>query len=287
MAFPLWVRASAVLYDGRPTPESTFEVIERFRPTLYFGVPTLYAVQLQELSSLRPDLSSVRYCVSAGEALPADIFHRWKRETRLTIVEGIGSTETLHMFICNRMGDARANSSGTLVPGYEAKIVDETGAEVPVNDTGHLLIRGGSTARCYWNRPEKTAEAMVRGWLKTGDTYFRDAEGFYFYRGRDDDMLKVSGMWCSPIEIEGKLNEHSAVLEVAVVAQRDDANLVKPAAYIVLADGQGGGSDIEATLRAHCKQGLAPYKYPRWFHFVNELPKTATGKIQRFKLRQQ
>lgn len=285
MAFPLWVGASSVLYDGRPTPESTFGVIERFRPTLYFGVPSLYAVQLQELSSLRPDLSSVRYCVSAGEALPPDIYHRWQQETKLTIVEGIGSTETLHMFICNRLGDVQANSSGKPIPGYEARIVDEAGAEVPVNGVGHLLIRGDSIARCYWNRPEKTAEAMVRGWLKTGDTYCEDAEGYYYYQGRDDDMLKVGGLWCSPIEIEGRLIEHPDVLEVAVVAQRDEASLVKPAAYVVLADGQGGSSVLEKRLRDHCKQGLAPYKYPRWFYFVDELPKTATGKIQRFKLR--
>jgi benzoate-CoA ligase family protein len=286
LAFPLWVGASAVLYDGHPTPESTFGMIERFRPTLYFGVPTLYAVQLQALDSQRPDLSSVRYCVSAGEALPADIFHRWRQQTDLTIVEGIGSTETLHMFISNRLDDVRAGSSGRPIAGYEARIVDETGAEVSPNVSGQLLIRGDSTARCYWNRPQKTAETMVRGWLKTGDTYIKDEEGYYHYCGRDDDMLKVGGIWCSPIEIEGRLIEHPAVLEVAVVAQRDEANLVKPAAYIVLTDGQRGAAELEEKLREHCKHGLAHYMYPRWFHFVDELPKTATGKIQRFKLRE-
>jgi acyl-coenzyme A synthetase/AMP-(fatty) acid ligase len=189
------------------------------------------------------------------------------------------------MFICNRLDDVRAGSSGRPVPGCEAKIVDETGAEVATNEIGQLLIRGDSTARCYWNRPEKTAETMVRGWLKTGDTYIKDDEGYYHYCGRDDDMLKVGGIWCSPFEIEGRLIEHPAVLEVAVVAQRDEANLVKPAAHIVLTDGARGGVDFEQELREHCKQGLAPYKYPRWFYFVDDLPKTATGKIQRFKLR--
>ncbi|MBQ73516.1 MAG: hypothetical protein CMQ20_00670 [Gammaproteobacteria bacterium] len=164
-------------------------------------------------------------------------------------------------------------------------MVGETGAEVAPNETGQLLIRGDSTARCYWNRPEKTAETMVRGWLKTGDTYFEDDEGYYHYCGRDDDMLKVGGIWCSPFEIEERLIEHPDVLEAAVVAQRDEADLVKPAAYIVLADGAAAGVEFEQELRGHCKQGLAHYKYPRWFYFVDELPKTATGKIQRFKLR--
>jgi benzoate-CoA ligase family protein len=285
MSFPLWVGGSTVLYDGPPTPDSTFEMIERCKPTVYFGVPTLYAAQLQALISQFPDLSSVRFCVSAGEALPPDIFQRWRQQTDLTILDGIGSTETLHMFICNRLDDVRAGSSGRPVPGCEAKIVDETGAEVATNEVGQLLIRGDSTARCYWNRPEKTAETMVRGWLKTGDTYIKDDEGYYHYCGRDDDMLKVGGIWCSPFEIEGRLIEHPAVLEVAVVAQRDEANLVKPAAHIVLTDGARGGVDFEQELREHCKQGLAPYKYPRWFYFVDDLPKTATGKIQRFKLR--
>ena len=286
MSFPLWVGGSAVLYDGYPTPESTFEMIERFKPSVYFGVPTLYAAQLQALESRCPDLSSLRYCVSAGEALPADIFQRWLQQTDLTILDGIGSTETLHLFISNRLDDVKAGSSGRLVPGYEAKIIDETGAEVAPNESGQLLICSDSAARCYWNRPEKTAEAMVRGWLKTGDTYFQDDEGYYHYCGRDDDMLKVGGIWCSPFEIEGKLIEHPAVLEAAVVAQRDEADLIKPAAHIVLTDAACAGADLEQELREHCKQGLAHYKYPRWFHFVDELPRTATGKIQRFRLRE-
>ena len=285
MTFPLWVGGSSVLYDGPLTPESTIEMIARYQPTVYFGVPTLYAAQLQALISQRPDLSSVRFCVSAGEALPPDILHRWRQQTGLTILDGIGSTEALHMFITNRLDDVKVGSSGKPVPGCEAKIVDETGAEVATNEIGQLLIRCDSTARCYWNRPEKTAETMVRGWLKTGDTYFEDDEGYYHYCGRDDDMLKVGGIWCSPFEIEGRLIEHPAVLEVAIVAQMDEADLVKPAAYIVLTAAARRGVDFEQELREHCKRGLAPYKYPRWFYFVDELPRTATGKIQRFKLR--
>jgi len=285
MSFPLWTGGSAVLFDGFPTPESTFDIIGRFNPSIFFGVPTLYAAQLQALTSQPSDLSSLRFCVSAGEALPADIFQRWRQQTDLTILDGIGSTEALHIFISNRLDDFKIGSSGRPVPGYEAKIVDEKGARVAPNESGQLLIRGGSTARCYWNRPEKTAETMVGGWLKTGDTYFEDDEGYYHYCGRDDDMLKVGGIWCSPFEIEGRLIEHPAVLEVAVVAQKDEADLVKPAAYIVLAEGATVGGEFEMELREHCKLGLAHYKYPRWFYFVDELPKTATGKIQRFKLR--
>lgn len=286
MTFPLWVGASVVLYGGRPTPDSTFAVIERFKPTIYFGVPTLYAMQLQALSLQSQNLSSLRVCISAGEALPAELFHRWQEQTGLTILDGIGSTEALHIFISNRMGDIKPGSSGRLVPGYQAKIVDEKGSEVPANTSGQLLIKGDSTARCYWNRPEKTAEVMVDGWLNTGDTYFQDSDGYYHYCGRNDDMLKVGGIWCSPFEIEARLIEHPDVLEAAVVAHADSAGLIKPAAHIVLKNPKLASESLEEELRNHCKKGLAHYKYPRWFHFVEELPKTATGKIQRFKLRE-
>ncbi|ROR32463.1 benzoate-CoA ligase family protein [Inmirania thermothiophila] len=286
MTFPLWVGATAVLYDGRPTPQSTFEMIQRFRPTIYYGVPTLYAAQLAALDELAPDLSSVRVCVSAGEALPPEIFQRWKERTGLTILDGIGSTEALHIFISNRIDDVRLGTSGRLVPGYEARIVDEAGNEVPPGESGRLLIRGDSTARAYWNNPEKTAQTMLEGgWLNTGDTYVRDEEGYFHYCGRSDDMMKVGGIWCSPFEIEARLIEHPAVLEAAVVGRPDEQNLVKPEAWIVLKDPAQAGDALRAELLEHCKKGLAPYKYPRWIHFVDELPKTATGKIQRFKLR--
>ncbi len=285
MTFPLWVGACAILYDARPTPQSTFEMIERYKPTLYFGVPTLYAAQLQALATEKPDLSSVRLCVSAGEALPADIFKRWREQTGLTILDGIGSTEVLHIFISNRVDDLRPGSSGRMVPGYQSRILDDAGQEVSCGESGRLWIKGDSTARCYWNNAEKTAQTMVNGWLNTGDTYVQDQAGYFHYCGRNDDMLKVGGIWCSPFEIEAKLIEHPKVLEAAVIGRADEAGLIKPEAYIVL-NGTGDSDEVlAAELLNHCKTELAPYKYPRWFHFVAELPETATGKIQRYKLR--
>jgi len=286
MTFPLWVGGTTVLLDVRPTPESTFATIERYRPSLYFGVPTLYAAQLQALDRISPDLSSIRLCVSAGEALPAEIYRRWKSRTGLTILDGIGSTEALHIFISNRENDIRPGSSGRIVPGYETRIVDEQDREVAVGEAGRLFIKGPSTARCYWRNPEKTASTMVGDWLNTGDTYYQDQDGYLFYSGRSDDMLKVGGIWCSPFEIEGALIEHPAVLEAAVVGRADDAGLVKPEAWIVLGDGARPTEALREALQQHCKASLAPYKFPRELHFIDELPKTATGKIQRFRLRQ-
>jgi benzoate-CoA ligase family protein len=287
MTFPLWVGGSAVLAAGRPTPELTFEVIERFKPTLYFGVPTLYAAQLAALKHASPDFRSIRYCVSAGEALPPDILRRWKDKTGLTILDGIGSTEALHIFISNRPNDVRPGTSGKVVPGYEAKILGEDGKEVDEGEPGTLLIRGASTARLYWNKPEKTTETMLEdGWLSTGDTYRQDEQGYYVYEGRADDMLKVGGIWCSPVEIEQRLIEHPKVLEAAVVGRADDDKLIKPEAWVVLHDPSDAHDGLGPELTEFIKEALAPYKYPRWYHFVDELPKTATGKIQRFKLRQ-
>lgn len=285
MTFPLWAGATAVLLEGRPTPESTFETIERFRPTLYFGVPTLYAAQLQALETEKPDLSSIRYCVSAGEALPADVFRRWKEVTNLVILDGIGSTEALHIFISNRAEKWKAGSSGTMVAGYEALILDENDKELPVNESGRLIIKGDSTAKYYWRNPEKTASTMMGEWLNTGDTYYKDEDGYYFYCGRSDDMLKVGGIWCSPFEIEATLIEHPNVMEAAVVGLPDAAGLIKPEAWIILRPGVVPNDTLEKDLLAHCKAKMAPYKYPRKFHFVDDLPKTATGKIQRFRLR--
>ena len=286
MTFPLWVGATSVLLEARPTPQSTFETIERFKPTVYYGVPTLYAAQLQALESARPDLSSVRVCVSAGEALPSDIFRRWKERTGLVILDGIGSTEALHIFISNRMDDVCPGASGRVVPGYEARIVTEAGA-APVNEPGRLHVKGPSTAAFYWNNPQKTAATMLADdWLDTGDTYLRDEKGYYHYHGRSDDMLKVGGIWCSPIEIESRLVSHPKVLEVAVIGAPDGSGLVKPEAYVVLREGATGSEALASELMLHCKAALASYKFPRRIHFVQELPKTATGKIQRFRLRQ-
>jgi benzoate-CoA ligase family protein len=260
-------------------------MVERFRPTLYFGVPTLYAAQIHAMDEARPDFSSVRLCVSAGEALPAETLRRWKERTGLDILDGIGSTELLHIFISNRPGDIRPGTSGRLVEGYEGAVFDEDGTRLPPGEPGKLMIKGLSAARCYWNNPEKTEATMLGEWLNTGDTYTCDEDGYFTYGGRSDDMLKVGGIWCSPFEIEAALIEHPAVLEAAVVGHADEEGLTKPEAYVVLAEGVRGTSSLQAELAQHCKVKLAPYKYPRWFHFVDDLPKTATGKIQRYKLR--
>ncbi len=285
MTFPLWVGATAVLSALPPSPAMTFEVIEKNQATLYFGVPTLYAAQLQAMESNMPDLSSVRACVSAGEALPGDILRRWKEKTGGAILDGIGSTEILHIFISNAADDVKPGASGRLVPGYEAKIIGEDDAVLPQGESGALWIKGGSIAKYYWNNPEKTAATMQGDWINTGDTYYQDEDGYFVYCGRNDDMMKVGGIWCSPFEIEAKLIEHPSVLEAAVVARADDDELIKPEAFIIVADGASGGDELAAELLEHCKDGLARYKYPRWFNFVEELPKTATGKIQRFRLR--
>ena len=228
----------------------------------------------------------MRWCVSAGEALPAEIFRRWKERTGLTILDGIGSTEATHIFISNRPDDVKPGTSGRVVPGYEIKLLGEDGKPVGKGHSGRLMIKGDSTAKYYWNNPERTAQTMVGGWLDTGDTYRQDEDGYYVYEGRNDDMMKVGGIWCSPFEIEAKLIEHPMVLEAAVVGRQDKDELVKPEAWIVLREPKDAGAELEKALLEHCKGGLAPYKYPRWFNFVAELPKTATGKIQRFKLRQ-
>ncbi|MCX7364659.1 MAG: benzoate-CoA ligase family protein [Alphaproteobacteria bacterium] len=285
MTFPLWTGSTAVLDDRRPTPDTTFGNIETFKPTLYYGVPTLYAAQLAALETGPRDLSSLRACVSAGEALPADMFRRWQEKTGTVVLDGIGSTEALHIFIGNSLADHRPGTSGKPVPGYQVRILDEKGDPVPAGESGGLWIKAESAAKYYWNKPEKTAETMVNGWLNTGDTYREDPDGYLIYEGRSDDMLKVGGIWCSPVEIESCLIGHPAVLEAAVVGQADDETLIKPKAIVVLKQPGGGGAALTEELMALCKTTLAPYKYPRWVEYVTELPKTATGKIQRFKLR--
>jgi benzoate-CoA ligase family protein len=285
MTFPLWVGATTVLLSDRPTPQSTFAIIERFRPTLYFGGPTLYAAQVQALSTSKPDLSSIRLCVSAGEALPAHILKKWKDLTGTLILDGIGSTEALHIFISNRLNDLKFGTSGRLVPGYDAKIVDDKGQPVSQGKDGQLHIRGDSIAKHYWNNSKRIRSTVSHGWINTGDTFVQDSDGYYVYRGRNDDMLKVGGTWCSPFEIEAVLTEHPGVREAAVVGRADADGLIKPEAWIVMNEQRADPAKIEPELVQYCKAKLAPYQYPRWFHFIPELPKTATGKIQRFKLR--
>ena len=284
--FPAYVGASTVLFPGRPTPEGMFEAISTHRPTLFFGVPTLYAQMLaMEDAARRYDLSSLRLCVSAGEALPADIYRRWQERFGVEILDGIGTTEVLHIFISNRPGAVRPGSSGTLVPGYEARLVDERFQDVAEGELGSLMVSGDSTAAFYWNKHQKTKETMLGPWVLTGDKYTRDAEGYYWYAGRNDDMLKVGGIWVSPAEVEATLVEHPAVLEAAVVGKEDADQLVKPQAFVVLAPGHAPSVALARELQEHVRSRIAPYKYPRWVQFCDVLPKTATGKIQRYKLR--
>ncbi len=286
MNFPFWVGGSAVLSDRVPSPDMTFEVIEAHRPSVYFGVPTLYAAQLRALEAGPRDLSSLRMCISAGEALPADIFRRWQEHTGLPILDGIGSTEATHIFITNTEAAHRPGTSGRIVPGYEARVVDEAGKAVADGEPGKLMVLGESAAAYYWNQPDKTAQTMKDGWLDTGDTYIRGQDGWFTFCGRSDDMIKVGGIWCSPIEIEARLIEHPKVLEAAIVGRSDDDGLIKPEAFVILNDAGNAGDGLADELLEHCKMGLARYKYPRWINFVETLPKTATGKIQRFRLRE-
>lgn len=286
--FPLRVGAQGVLYPYRPTAEAMFEVITRHRPTIFFGVPTLYAGMLAvKEAEARYDLSSLRLCVSAGEALPAELYRRWHERFGLEIIDGIGTTEALHMFISNRPGQVRPGSSGLPVPGYEIMIVDDGGRPVPPGEIGNLRVKGDSTMMGYWNQRAKTRETLFGHWLQTGDKYYQDQDGYFWYCGRADDMLKVGGQWVSPVEVEAALISHPAVLEAAVVGHEDADRLVKPRAFVVLKDPAGASPALGEELKAFVKERLAPFKYPRWIEFVTELPKTATGKIQRFKLRAQ
>jgi len=260
--------------------------VQQTRPTLFFSVPTAYASMLAlPDAEKRFDFSSVRMCVSAGEALPADILRRWQDKFHVDILDGIGSTEILHIFISNRPGDIRPGSTGKLVPGYEARILDEQGDPVPQGEMGTLQISGDSTTACYWNKHDKTKEVIQGRWISTGDTYYQDDDGYYWYAGRADDMLRVGGRWVSPAEVEGALIAHPAVLEVALIGAPDENDLIKPKAYVVLNNGHEPSDTLAEELMAHTRAQVAPYKAPQWIEFTPELPKTATGKIQRFMLR--
>jgi benzoate-CoA ligase family protein len=285
--FPLGVGGQSVLNPHRPTPELMFELIARHRPTLFFGVPTLYASMLAiKEAERRWDLGSLRLCVSAGESLPDEIYHRWRERFGVEILDGIGTTEILHVFISNQPGAARPGASGRPVPGYEATIVDDEGYPVPRGEIGNLRVKGDSIMAYYWNKHDKTKETLFGPWIQTGDKYYEDADGYFWYCGRSDDMLKVGGIWVSPVEVEATLVRHPAVLEAAVVGQEDEARLVKPKAFVVLKEPAQASTALADELKTFVKQSIAPYKYPHWIEFTTELPKTATGKIQRFRLRQ-
>jgi 4-hydroxybenzoate-CoA ligase len=297
MYFPMSVGASAVLSPYRPTPEVIFRYLKQFRPTLFFGIPTLYGQMLEYKArqdrerGIQPDpdtdheLSSVRLCISAGEALPPDIYFRWKQRFGVDILDGIGSTEMLHIFLSNQSGSIRPGSTGKPVPGYELKLMDEDGREVPQGEIGTLMVRGDSAAQFYWRRREKTRKTMQGEWINTGDKYYMDKEGYYWCAGRSDDMLKVGGIWVSPVEVENCLVEHRAVLESAIVGRKDDQGLIKPKAFVVLREGISPSEALAEELKEWVQERLAKYKYPRWIDFIPELPKSATGKIQRFRLR--
>jgi benzoate-CoA ligase family protein len=284
LSFPFWVGATAVHLFGRPAPDRVLAAVERYRPTLFFSVPTLYNAMLATPGAAERDLSSVRLCVSAAEALPADIWRRWKDTYGLTIIDGIGSTELLHIFCSNHPDDPRPGSSGKPVPGYDLKLLDEQLGPTPPGETGNLCVRGDSALALYWRQHEKTKKTLLGEWVWTGDRYRQDADGFWWHQGRVDDMLKVGGNWVSPVEMEQTLGEHPAVHECAVV-QVPVQGLTRIKAVVVPADAQADPERLTAELQEWCKQRLQRYEYPHIVEYATELPKTTTGKVQRYKLR--
>jgi 4-hydroxybenzoate-CoA ligase len=286
MSFPMSVGATAVLLPDRPTPEVVFRTLKHYQPTLFFGVPTLYAGMLAYPQGT-PDNGSqrLRLCVSAGEALPAEVGKAFKARFGVDVLDGVGSTEMLHQYVCNSPSELKYGTSGKPIPGYEVRLVDEQGREVPDGEVGEMLVKGPSAAEGYWNQRDKSRATFEGGWTRSGDKYTRDGEGYYAYQGRTDDMFKVSGIWVSPFEVESALIGHDAVLEAAVVPKEDGDGLLKPKAFIVLKPGKRTANGLEAELKEQVKLKAGAWKYPRWIEFVDTLPKTATGKIQRFKLR--
>jgi len=286
MSFPLSVGATAALWPYRPSPEGVFEMMRRHRPTIFFGVPSLYTALLTHPEICKGAGSDrLRVCVSAGEALPAHIGERWRDVVGTDVLDGIGSTELLQTFLSNRPGDIRYGSTGKPVPGYEARIVNETGHELSDGEIGELIVRGPSAGEGYWNQRAKSRRTFAGEWTYTGDKYRRDAEGYYYYCGRTDDMFKVSGMWVSPFDVEAALASHEAVLEAAVIGKEDADGLIKPKAFIVLKNGITADNDLLEKLKTHVKEKAGTWKFPRWIELRKDLPRTATGKIQRYKLR--
>jgi benzoate-CoA ligase family protein len=288
LIYPWYVGASTVLFAGPPRiATNVLEMIDRFKPTILYNAPTGYAATLAvpDIAN-KYDLSSLRLCVSAGESLPAPVWHAWKEKAGLDIIDGIGSTENYHIFLSNRPGDIRPGSSGKPFAGYELKIVDAEGHEVPRGEVGNLLVKGETAALFYLHQYSRSQQTFQGEWLFTGDKYYIDEDGYYWHAGRSDDMLKVGGIWVSPVEVESTLISHAAVLECAVIGKEDQANLIKPRAFVVLNEGYTASDELAKELIQYCREKMAEYKRPRWIEFVQELPKTATGKIQRFKLRE-
>ena len=286
LMFPFHAGATSVLYPGRPQAKAILDAAQANRPTLFFSVPTLYAAMLQEAERAEYDLASVRLAVSAAEPLPAEIFRRWKERFGVEILDGIGSTEVLHIYLSARAGEVRPGSTGRAVPGYDLAVLDDAGMPVPAGAIGDLMVAGPSTAKGYWNRRDLTRERMRGRWFVTGDKYRVDEDGYYWYAGRSDDMFRVSGQWLSPIEVEGTLIEHPCVLEAAVIAFEEPTGLHTPQAFVVLRDGYQAGAELAKELQDFVKQRITPYKYPRRIEFLAELPKTAAGTVLRYKLRE-
>jgi 4-hydroxybenzoate-CoA ligase len=287
MAFPMAAGATTILLPDRPTADAVFKIIRRHQPTIFFGVPTLYGLLLAHKDMCRGAGSDrLRLAVSAGEALPAHLGERWRAAAGCEVLDGIGSTEMFQTFLSNRPGDVRFGTTGKAVPGYELKLVDEQGHEINDGDIGELVVRGPTAGEGYWNQRVKSRRTFAGEWTYTGDKFFRDPDGYYHYCGRTDDMFKVSGMWVSPFEVEAALASHEAVLEAAVIGKQDADGLIKPKAFIVLRDGYAIDAVLLEALRGHVKASAGPWKYPRWIDIRPDLPRTATGKIQRFKLRE-
>ena len=286
LTFPYWVGASTVLHAGRNTPATVLDTIEKRRPTLFFSAPTLYNAILNFEGAQSRDLSSIRHCVAAAESLPAEVWRRWQKTFGLTIIDGVGSTEMLHIYCSNRVDDVRPGSSGKPVPGYELKILDDEGKPVSMGEAGDLYVRGDSALALYWAQHEKSKRSILGDWFFTGDRYRQDEDGYYWYEGRSDDMIKVSGLWVSPVEIEAALLEHPAVAESAVVGIEVDG-FTKIKAFVIARNDAVPGDALVGELQEHCKARLQRYQYPHLVEFVAELPKTVTGKIQRYKLREQ
>jgi 4-hydroxybenzoate-CoA ligase len=289
MFCPMWVGATTVLYSERPTPQTVFETLSGYQPTMFYAVPTLYAAILAD-PECTPERSSrrLRLCFSAGEPLPAHIGEMWRARFGIDIVNGVGSTEMGHLFLTNLPDAVEYGTSGVPVRGYDLRLVDEAGREVEDDEVGELLVRGESSAAGYWNQLKRSRRTFEGEWTRTGDKYLRRPDGVYIYIGRADDMFKVSGIWVSPFEVEAALIAHDCVLEAAVVPAEDENGLVKPRAFVVLRDGEEASQRaIYEELKVHVKRTIGPWKYPRWIEFVDSLPKTATGKVQRFMLREQ
>lgn len=285
LSFPFSVGATAILLDGPPTPDAVCNILRNQAPTIFYGVPTLFGMLLASGLLPKPGEHRLRFCTSAGEALPAELLARWQEQVGVDILDGIGSTEMLHIFLSNRPGDVRPGSTGKPVKGYDIRLTGDDGHPVKPGEMGALEISGPSSSLMYWNRREKSLETFQGPWTRAGDKYRQDEDGYYIYCGRTDDMLKVGGIYVSPFEVEAALIEHEAVLEAAVVGKADADKLIKPKAVIVAKEKNFDADALGVELKQFVKDRLAAFKYPRWIEFVDELPKTATGKIQRFKLR--